>query len=239
MVLLEATELRVAFGGVQALDGVDLALGHAQIVGLIGPNGAGKTTLFNVLTGFQPLQSGYVRLAGRDVTNWSVHRRSRHGLSRTFQRLELFASLTVRQNVAAAAAMARRPRGAGADIDAVLDRVGLGPVAEVTAGLLPTGQGRLVELARALVTEPRVLLADEPASGLSAPERRALARLLGELADQGLGILVIEHDMDFVDEICHRVVVLDQGREVAAGTPAEIRVDPAVVAAYLGGSVLS
>ena len=238
MRVLEAIDISVRFGGITALDGASLAVESGGITGLIGPNGAGKTTMFDVLTGLTPVDSGRVMVDGRNVTRVAPHRRARLGVARTFQRLELFGGLTVLENVECAAGMALGARGRAAAARRIagplVARVGLGPVAHVRAGLLPTGQARLVEVARALATHPKVLLLDEPASGQSDTEREQFARLLRELAQDGLGVLLVEHDMDLVMSVCEHLVVLNFGRVIAAGTPADVRRDPAVMAAYLG-----
>jgi branched-chain amino acid transport system ATP-binding protein len=237
--VLEAVDVSVRFGGVTALDGASLTVESGRITGLIGPNGAGKTTMFDVLSGLTPLDSGRVRLAGRNVTRMSPHRRARLGMARTFQRLELFAALTVQENIECAVGMSKGFRGSTAAsarrvAEQLVRRVGLGSVAHVRAGVLPTGQARLVEVARALATSPRVLLLDEPASGQSDAEADRFAVLLGELAADGLGILLVEHDMDLVMSVSHDVVVLNFGRVIANAAPEVVRHDPAVIAAYLG-----
>ena len=237
--ILEAIDVTVRFGGVTALDGASLSVAAGRITGLIGPNGAGKTTMFDVLSGLTPLDSGRVRLAGRNITRMSPHRRARLGMARTFQRLELFAALTVQENVECAVGMSKGFRGSTAAsarrvADQLVRRVGLRPVAHVRAGLLPTGQARLVEVARALATSPKVLLLDEPASGQSESETEHFAALLRELAADGLGILIIEHDMDLVMSVSNDVVVLNFGRVIAHASPDAVRHDPAVISAYLG-----
>ncbi len=238
MPVLEATDITVRFGGITALDGASLSVESGSVTGLIGPNGAGKTTMFDVLTGLTPVDAGTVTVAGRNVTRVAPHRRARLGVARTFQRLELFGALTVLENVECAAGMALGVRGRAAAASRIaaplVARVGLGPVAHVRAGLLPTGQARLVEVARALATNPQVLLLDEPASGQSDTEREQFSRLLRDLADDGLGILLVEHDMDLVMSVCQRIVVLNFGRVIADDTPAAVRTNPAVMAAYLG-----
>ena len=238
MPVLEATDITVRFGGITALDSASLSVEAGSVTGLIGPNGAGKTTMFDVLTGLTPVDSGSVTVLGRDVTRVAPHRRARLGVARTFQRLELFGALTVLENVECAAGMALGARGrsvAASRIAAPLvARVGLGPVAHVRAGLLPTGQGRLVEVARALATDPKVLLLDEPASGQSDTEREQFGRLLADLAGDGLGILLVEHDMDLVMSVSQQVVVLNFGRVIANDTPSGVRRNPDVMAAYLG-----
>ncbi len=236
--LLDVEGAEVRFGGLHALRGADLRVAPGAVTGLIGPNGAGKTTMFNVISGLQPLTSGAVRLEGRDLKGVRPHRRARLGLARTFQRLEVFGSLTVAENVLAAAEIRRRwardrsdPRATTA---AVLRLVGLASVAGLPADTLPTGQARLLELARALATRPRVLLLDEPSSGLDESETDELGDLLGKLADAGMGVLLVEHDMELVMRVCHRISVLDFGSILAEGTPEEIRADERVRAAYLG-----
>ncbi|HEX6310913.1 MAG TPA: ATP-binding cassette domain-containing protein [Acidimicrobiia bacterium] len=239
MSLLEAANVSVRFGGLHALDGVSLEVEAGHVTGLIGPNGAGKTTLFNVITGLQPPHAGRISLDGRDITAAKPHRRARLGIGRTFQRLETFGTLSTRDNVLVAAEMRRgwsHDRGDGAedDVDRIIDRVGLREVAGERVDQLPTGMARLVELARALASRPRVLLLDEPSSGLNEAETATLGRLLQELAGSGLGVLLVEHDMSFVMGTCAHIHVLDFGRVIAIGPPAAIQADPAVRTAYLG-----
>ena len=243
--LLDARHVSVRFGGVQALVDVDLAVRPGQITGLIGPNGAGKTTLFNVVTGLLSPTAGVVMFDGADITKWSPHRRGRAGLARTFQRLELFTRMTVEDNLVAAwesahvggvlgrGRLARRRRVAD-----VLELLELGPVARRFAGELPTGQGRMVELGRALCTDPRVLLLDEPSSGLDVHETARFSQVLRDtVGANGSGepaVLLVEHDMALVMDVCDVITVLDFGRRIACGTPADIRGDTVVRAAYLG-----
>jgi branched-chain amino acid transport system ATP-binding protein len=238
--LLDASLVSVRFGGLLALDDASLTVEPGCITGLIGPNGAGKTTLFNVITGLQHPTTGRVTLDGRDITDIKPHRRARLGIARTFQRLEAFGSLSARENVLVAAEMRRRwakDEETPAQLtEQILERVGIVPVAEETVDALPTGTARLVELARALATKPRVLLLDEPSSGLDEDETDALGRLLLDLASDGLGILLVEHDMPFVMGTCAHIDVLDFGRVIARGTPHEIQGDAAVQAAYLGSA---
>ena len=238
MALLEVRGVDVRFGGHVALRGVDLDVAAGRVTGLVGPNGAGKTTLFDVITGLRAPAAGTVVLDGRDVTALAPHRRARLGLARTFQRLEVFGSLTVRDNVLAAVEFRGRRAGgdgsAAAEADAVVERVGLSAVAGDRADSLPTGWARLLELGRALATRPRVLLLDEPASGLDDAERQGLGSLLTELAGAGTAVLLVEHDVGLVLRVSSWIVVLDAGAALAAGTAAEIRADPAVLAAYLG-----
>jgi branched-chain amino acid transport system ATP-binding protein len=236
---LSVSDISVTFGGLSALSEVHLEAPNGAITGLIGPNGAGKTTLFNVITGTQRPGSGTVELDGRDVGGMSAFHRARLGLGRTFQRLELFGTLTVRENVEVAASIGRRRRSkSNQSADAVskrlIDQLGLQAVADVRADVLATGTGRLVELARALAVEPTVLLLDEPASGQDADETARFASVLLSLAERGLAVLLVEHDVELVMKVCSQVVVLDYGRVLRAGAPDEVQADPAVRAAYLG-----
>lgn len=241
--LLAARDVSIRFGGLQALDRAGVTVEAGRITGLIGPNGAGKTTLFDIITGMLRPDAGSIVLDGRDITDLSVHRRARAGIARTFQRLEVFDQLSARDNILVAAEMRRRWDRSGDPparrADALCERLGLGEVAEVVVGALPTGTARLVELGRALATGPRVLLLDEPSSGLDDDESEAMAGVLRELVDDGLGILLVEHDMSFVMSLCHRIAVLDFGHIIAEGDPAAIRADPAVQAAYLGSAAES
>ena len=235
MSLLEVRGVMVRFGGVMAVGGVDLDAEVGQVTGLIGPNGAGKTTLFNVISGMQEPTAGQVLVSGVDITNEAPHKRAKRGLARTFQRLELFWSLTVRDNVRVAAELAAVPDVDGT-VDSLLDKVGVSELADSVAGDLPTGSARLVEIARALATMPRLLLLDEPASGLDDSETERLGSLLRELSSDGLGVLLVEHDMDLVMHVCDRIHVLDLGNIISVGTPTEIQHDEAVLRAYLGTS---
>jgi branched-chain amino acid transport system ATP-binding protein len=236
--LLGVEDVSVRFGGHMSLDDVSLDVEPSRVTGLIGPNGAGKTTLFNVVTGLQAPLKGRVWLDGVDLTRSTTHDRSQRGLARTFQRLELFGSLTARENLEMAAEIPRRRGTEGgstrARVEATMDLVGMRAFAEQQADHLTTGQARLVELGRALVTEPKVLLLDEPASGLDADETESFARLLLTLADAGIGLFLVEHDMPLVMRSCHHIYVLDYGRVIAEGSPAEIQANQAVVEAYLG-----
>ena len=238
---LRAEEVSLAFSGLHVLRGVELALPPGETLGLIGPNGAGKTTLVNVLSGFQAPDSGAVFLDGVDVTRWSPARLARAGLGRTFQAALPFAGLTVVESVAVGAmgvGVGRREAvGVAAD---VLERLGLGEQAQSPAGLQPPGNQRLLGIARALATGPRYLLLDEPAAGLNDEERRDLVAILREVTqDFGCAILLIEHDMNVVMDLCSQVQVLDDGETVAIGSPEEVQAHPAVVEAYLGASYVA
>jgi branched-chain amino acid transport system ATP-binding protein len=233
MLLVE--EVTVNFGGLRAIDALDLDVPGGMITGLIGPNGAGKTTAFNVVTGLQRADRGRVLLDGRDITSVGPSARARLGLGRTFQRLELFGSLSARDNVLVAlesrGVHGRRARQLA---DELLNRIGLGSVAGAQADILPTGMARLLELARALACEPKVLLLDEPSSGLGSGDTDRLGVLLSELAALGVAVLLVEHDMDLVMRVCSKIYVLDFGRLIASGNAAEVSSDPLVQAAYLG-----
>ena len=235
---LAARDVRVRFGGHEALRGVDLDVPPGAISGLIGPNGAGKTTLFNVLCGLQRSLAGTVELEGHDLTGLSPHRRARFGLARTFQRLETFTLLSVRENVLAGAEFRRRWSASAADparvADRLLERLGLVDVTDERVDTLPTGRARLVELARALAAGPRVLLLDEPSSGLDETETSTLGSVLQEVAAEGPGILLVEHDMSLVMSVCEHVTVLDHGSVLARGTTQQVQTDAAVRQAYLG-----
>ena len=241
MPLLSAESITVRFGGITALDNADVAAEAGQITGLIGPNGAGKTTLFNVISGLQGVTAGRVVLDGKDITDTNPFRRARVGVARTFQKLEAFGSLSARDNVLVAAEQRRAwHRGERFDpqevADELLERVGIAEVASFMVGTLPTGTARRVELARALATMPRILLLDEPSSGLNEDETESMAALLCDLVADGLAVLIVEHDMSLVMGSCHEIHVLDFGRVIATGPPATIQADAAVQAAYLGSA---
>jgi branched-chain amino acid transport system ATP-binding protein len=242
MALLEVRGATVRFGGHVAVNDVDLDVEPGCITGLIGPNGAGKTTLFNVITGLQDTVSGRVRLDGADVTDAKAHLRARRGVARTFQRLEVFGSLTARENIQTAVEIRRswshdRSTPVAQEVNRLIDLVGIRSVADERVDAMPTGLARLVELARALATRPKVLLLDEPASGLDESESDSFADLLLDLAAGGMGILLVEHDVQLVMKVCATIHVLDFGSILATGTPAEIQSNQAVLDAYLGSPV--
>jgi branched-chain amino acid transport system ATP-binding protein len=235
--VLQVDDVTLSFGGIRALGGVSLRAPAGQVTGLIGPNGAGKTTLFDVATGLRRPRSGRVRLDDRDVTRLGPAGRSRRGLSRTFQRLEVFGSLSVRDNVLLAAEVAhglRRLHRAAHLTDELLERTGLHRVASRPAAELPTGTARVLEVARALATRPTTLLLDEPGSGLDEAESRALGDLLLAVAAEGTAVLLVEHDVGMVMRVCSSITVLDFGTVLAEGTPAQVQADPLVQRAYLG-----
>jgi ABC-type branched-subunit amino acid transport system ATPase component len=247
--LLEVGGLTVRFGGVAALSGIDLAVREGELLGVIGPNGAGKSTLFDCLTRRCGPQEGSIRLGGEDLTRLPAHLVADRGIARTFQNTALFPGLSVRENVMTgahrhgragfwAAALGRasgEERRLRAVADALLDRFGLAEHADHPAGGLPYGLTKLVEIARALASGPRLLLLDEPASGLAPGEVPALAGLIGQLhRERGVTIIVVEHHMEFVLALCRRIVCLELGRKIADGPAGAVRQDPAVIAARLG-----
>jgi branched-chain amino acid transport system ATP-binding protein len=233
---LEASDVTVTFGGRRALDGVAIAAEPGKVTGLIGPNGAGKSTLFDVICGLRRPVTGKIRLDGKDVTRHGPARRARHGMARTFQRLELFGRLSVKENLLVAAELGPDRRHADRAVQRLIDRLGLGEVAGRPADALSTGTGRLVEVGRALAVRPRFLLLDEPAAGQDAEETRRFASLLRSLADEGTTVVLVEHDMSLVMGVCDEVYVLDLGKIISVGPPDVIRGDETVLAAYLGGS---
>jgi branched-chain amino acid transport system ATP-binding protein len=242
--ILVVEHISVNFGGHRALSDVGIDAPAGRITGLIGPNGAGKTTLFNVIMGMQAPIAGRVLLDGRDLARLDTHRRARLGLGRTFQRLELFTDLSVRDNLRVAGEIRNtwrlgphQPRtNAKDEAERVLDLVGLRKIAEAEVSAIPTGQARLVELGRSLMTRPRVLLLDEPASGQTEEETEAFGALLSLLTGDGLAVVLVEHDMALVMAVCDHIHVLDFGRIIAAGPPSEVRADLAVLDAYLGSA---
>jgi len=237
---LRASSVSRAFAGVEALRDVTLELHRHEVVGLIGPNGAGKSTLVNVLSGFDAPTAGTVELEGREITGWSAHRRGRAGIARTFQHSRSFRGLSVRENVEVAAlGVGSRPALARRRAEELLVLLGLSAYADRPAAALAHGDERRLGVARALATEPRFVLLDEPAAGLPEAEVPEFAEAVRSVRDEhGAGVLLIDHNMALVMEICDRLQVLDQGRTLAEGTPAEIRVNLDVTAAYLGESAV-
>ncbi|CAB4929324.1 unannotated protein [freshwater metagenome] len=246
--ILDAQGVTVTYGGVNANDHVDLSIDEGQFVGLIGANGAGKTTFVDAITGFTPLSDGAIQFDGNDITRMEPHKRAKSGLVRTFQQLELFDDLSVRANLLVACEPSKLlsmprdifrrtwPAEIEDRIDWALDKVGLTDLATMLPEDLSHGQRKLVGVARALAARPRLVLLDEPAAGLDATESADLAGTLRGLLDDGISVFLIDHDMGLVLAVCDYLYVLDFGRIVAKGTPAEIRRNPAVIAAYLGDS---
>ena len=238
---LRASSVVRRFTGIQALRDVTIALHAHEVVGLIGPNGAGKSTLVNVLSGFDLPTSGTVELDGKDITRWSPQRRGRAGLARTFQHSRSFGGLSVRENVEVAAlGVGAGPRVARRRADELLELLGLASREHAPAASLAHGDERRLGVARALATEPRYVLMDEPAAGLPEAEMPEFAAAVRSVRDEhGAGVLLIDHNMALIMEVCDRIHVLDQGATIAEGTPAEIRANLDVTAAYLGESALA
>jgi branched-chain amino acid transport system ATP-binding protein len=249
MALLDAKGLTVTYGGLNANDEIDLTCEAGKLVGLIGPNGAGKTTFIDAITGFTPITSGYVTFDGTDLAGLRPDARAKLGLVRTFQSLELFEDLTVRDNLLVAA---DRPRwysfladivwpragrnASAAQVDAALEAMELTHLADTHPSELSHGQRKLIGVARALAAKPKLLLLDEPAAGLDTKESQLLGAHLRSFLDLDVSLFLIDHDMGLVLNVCDYIYVLDFGRVIAHGTPAEVRADPAVIAAYLGES---
>jgi ABC-type branched-subunit amino acid transport system ATPase component len=242
--VLSVRGLSVSYGGVKAVAEADLDVPAGQLIALIGPNGAGKTTLVDAITGFVRYQ-GEVRLDGQDLAGLPPHRRAQLGLARTWQSIELFDDLSVRENLSVASGRVRgwrtvgelvgRLRPPSESINSALSLLGLEKLADANAADLSEGQRKLVGIARALVARPRVLCLDEPAAGLDTHESDQLGRRLRQIVDTGMPILLIDHDMNLVLEVSDHVVVLEFGTVIASGPPESVRRDPRVVAAYLGG----
>jgi branched-chain amino acid transport system ATP-binding protein len=251
--LLTIAGLSRHFGGLVAVNAVDMEIATGSVHGLIGPNGAGKTTLLNLVSGHLPSTAGRVCFTGNDITRWAAERRARAGIRRTFQNLKLFRDMSVLENVMVGMhgqtrcelwhALLRTP-AQKAEEQAIVDRarealdfVGLAQVANAAAGTLPHGMQRLIEIARAFVAKPTLLLLDEPAAGLNRVESRRLVDLIRAIRARGVTIMLVEHHMDVVMPTCDRITVLNYGKRLADGTPAEIRQHPEVIRAYLGGGL--
>lgn len=249
--LLEMRGVTKRFGGLTAVEGFEARLGEREVVGLIGPNGAGKTTVFNLLTGVYALSAGSIHVRGRDTRGLRPDQITALGVARTFQNIRLFRSMSVLENVQTAMDLRvrygllasvlhtpryrEREREIAARSRALLDVVGLAEAADERASSLAYGEQRRLEIARALATDPRLLILDEPAAGMNPQETDELGEMLHVIrAQHDLTLLLIEHDMKFVMRMCERIIVLDYGRVIATGTPAEVRANPAVIAAYLG-----
>jgi branched-chain amino acid transport system ATP-binding protein len=248
--MLRLQGITKVFGGLIALEEVSFSVEDGTIIGIIGPNGAGKTTLFNIVSGIYPQNSGNVYLGGKDISRFAPEKLARLGLVRTFQNVELFGQMTVLENVmvglhtkskSGILSCAFKLPGHIREEKYIRERglqwlefTGMVDSAEVTAGNLPFGKGRLLEIARALALEPRMILMDEPAAGLNSRETIGLAALIRRIRESGVTVVLVEHDMDLVMDVCDAVVVLNLGRKLAEGTPREIQENTAVIAAYLG-----
>jgi len=243
--LLEVTGLKKEFGGLRALDGISFTANPKEILGIIGPNGAGKTTLFNLISGIYPPTDGDIRFQGKSIRNLKPYQISRLGIGRTFQIVRPFQNLDVESNVLVAyghrfypsfwksAKPSHRPETMG-EVRTIIERVGLLSYRKQSAKNLPLGFKKRLEIARALALNPKILLLDEPSAGLRFEESVQLMDLIRQVRDQGIGVLLIEHNMQVVMDLCKRIVVLDHGSRIAEGSPEEIRSNPLVVQAYLG-----
>lgn len=241
--LLSVQDVRKKFGSILAVDGVTLAVEPGEIRGVVGPNGAGKTTLFNLITGFLPVSSGTIMFDGQNITRRPTHDRVRRGMARTFQTPQLFSDMTILDNILVSFygsllrnMFSQRALRAAAQERAVeiLELVGLADVAEARASELPYASKRKLEIARALMTDPRIVLLDEPAAGMNPTEVEALMRLIRAIRTQNRGVVVVEHNMRLIMEISDQVSVIDFGRVIAEGTPNDVRRDARVISAYLG-----
>ena len=228
MNVLEASEITVRFGGVVAVDGVSLTVAPGEMLGLMGPNGSGKTSLLDAISGFETYV-GSVRLSGKSVDSASAYQRARRGIARTFQGLELFDDLTVAENIGIT-------RRSDEDVDAALAAVGASGLKLTRIADLGNGERRFIALARALAGRPRVVLVDEVAAGLDADAQARIAQCLRVAASNGAGVVLVDHNLDFVGEVADRVIVLDHGNAISSGSPSQIRNDARVVAAYLGAT---
>jgi branched-chain amino acid transport system ATP-binding protein len=249
--LLTVEGLSRHFGGLVAVNAVDMEIAAGSVHGVIGPNGAGKTTLLNLVSGHLPSTAGRIRFGGDDITRWATEKRARAGIRRTFQNLKLFREMTVLENVMVGMhgqthcelwhALLRTPtqkdeeRAIEQQAREALEFVGLSPMADLVAGTLSHGVQRMVEIARAIVAKPTLLLLDEPAAGLNRVESRRLVELIRAIRASGVTIMLIEHHMDVVMPTCDRITVLNYGKRLTDGTPADIRQHPEVIKAYLGG----
>ncbi|MCK9916106.1 ABC transporter ATP-binding protein [Microbacteriaceae bacterium K1510] len=248
--MLTASNISISFGGLNALSNVSLKVESGEIFAIIGPNGAGKTTLFNIISGLYAPSSGRVSLHGEDVTGLPPHLLARRGLSRTFQNLQIFFRMSAAENVMVGRhlherrnvvahlftlpSVLKQNRATREKAEELLGFVGLSGVAACAAGTLPYGALRRLEIARALATEPKVLLLDEPAAGCNPVETAEIDDVIQKIAARGVTVVLVEHDMKLVMKISHRIHVLDQGRTIAEGTAAEVRANPRVIEAYLG-----
>jgi branched-chain amino acid transport system ATP-binding protein len=245
MSLLEVRALSKEFGGLRALDGVSFTAGEGEILGIIGPNGAGKTTLFNLISGVYPPSNGEMSFQGESILRLKPHQISRLGIGRTFQIVRPFQNLDVETNVLVAfghryypslwkSSTPFRQPGILREVQTLIERAGLRPYTKQLAKNLPLGFKKRLEIARALALRPRLLLLDEPSAGLRFEESAQLMELIRQVLDQGIGVLLIEHNMHVVMDLCKRIVVLDHGSKIAEGSPEEIRSNSLVIQAYLG-----
>ena len=249
--MIKVENITVRFGGVIAVNNLSIHVNRGQITGLIGPNGAGKTTLFNTINGVQKTPEGHVYFEGTEITNGRGYKLCEAGISRTYQQINLFLGMSVLDNVMVGQhcripyglfgslfhtpAMRRQEQAAKEECIRCLDMVGMARKKDLPAGALPYGEQRLIEIARALATKPKVLLLDEPAAGMNATEKVTLNKIIRNIQDMGITVLIIEHDMAVIMEISNYIYVMDDGHLIAEGTPKEVQNNPAVIAAYLGG----